>query len=80
MLLGGDGRRSGRGDFKEVSVIFVLLGGGKYRMLALLWILLFDFYMILCSRQIIYLNNCSVVKLKFDRCTSVLHNWDLSTC
>ena len=30
MLLGGDGGRSGRGDLKEVSFMFVLLGGGKY--------------------------------------------------
>ena len=68
------------GDLKEVIFLFVLLGGGKYRMLALLWILIFDFYMILCLRQIIYLNDFSVVKLKFDWCTSILHNWDLSTC
>ena len=57
MLLGGDGGGSGRGDLKEVIFMFVLLGGGKYRMLALIWILIFDFYMILCSRQIIYINN-----------------------
>ena len=37
------------GDPKEVSFMFVFLGGGKFRMLALLWILIFDFYMILCS-------------------------------
>ena len=80
MLLGGDWGGSGREDHKEVSFMFVLLNGDKYRMLALLWILIFDFYMILCSRQIIYLNNVSVVKLKFDWCTSILHKWDLSTC
>ena len=75
MVMGGEDG----GDLKEVSFMFVLLGGGKYRMLALLWILIFDFYMILCSSQIIYLNNLSVVKLCFDRRTSILHNWDLST-
>ena len=36
-----------RGDLKEVSFMLVLLGGGKYRMLALLWILIFHFDMIL---------------------------------
>ena len=80
MLLGGDGGGSGRRDLKEVSFTFVLLCGGNCRILALLWILIFDFYMILCSCQIIYLNNLSVVKLSFDRRTSILHNWDLSTC
>ena len=79
MLLGGDGGGSGRGDLKEVSFMIVLLGGGIYRMLALVWIPLFDFYMILCSRQIVYLNNVSVVMLSFDRRTSKIHNWDLST-
>ena len=54
---------SGRGDLKEVGVTIVLLGGGNHRMLALLWILIFDFYMILCAHQIIHLNNLSVVKL-----------------
>ena len=39
----------------------VLLGGGIYRALALLWILIFDFYMVLFFFQIIYLNDCSVV-------------------
>ena len=72
--------RSRRGDLKEVSFLFVLLGGGNYHMLALLRIPTFDLYMILCSRQIIYINNCSVVKLSFDRRSSILHNWDLSTC
>ena len=67
------------GDLREVIFMFVLLFGGNYRMLALLWILIFDLYMILCSCQIIYLNNVSVVKLSFDRPASILHNWDLST-
>ena len=80
MLLGGDGGGSGRGDLKEVSFMFVLLGDGNYCMLALLWILTFDFYMILYFRQIIYLNHLSVVKLSFDRRSSILYNWDLSTC
>ena len=73
MLLGGDLGGSGRGDLKEVSCMFVLLGGGKYRMLALLWILIFDFYMILCSGQIIYRNDFSVVTLSFDWRASILH-------
>ena len=60
--------------------MFVLLGGGNYRIFALLWILIFDFYMILCSRQIIYLNNLPVVNISFDRRTSILHSWDLSKC
>ena len=46
MFLGGDAGGSGRGDLKEVSFMFVLLGGGNYRMISLLWILIFDFYMI----------------------------------
>ena len=58
----------------------ILLGGGIYRMLALLWILIYDFCMILCSRQIIYLNDLSVVRFSFDRRAAILHNWDLSTC
>ena len=53
MLLGGDGAGSERGDIKEVSFMVVLLGAIIYPMLALLWILIFDFYMILCSRKII---------------------------
>ena len=80
MLLGGDGGGSGRGDLKEVDFVIVLLGGGNHRMLALLWILIFDFYMILCPHQIIHLNICSVVKLSFYRRTSILHTCDLSTC
>ena len=56
MLLGGDAGGSGRGDLKEVRFMVVLLGGGIYCTLILLWILIFDFYMILCSYQIIYLN------------------------
>ena len=79
MLLGGDGG-SGRRGLKEVSFMIVLLGGGNHRMLALLWILIFDFYMILYSRQIIHLNIVSVVKLSFCGRTSILYNWDLSTC
>ena len=55
MLLGGDGGGSGRVDLKEVSFMIVLLGGNKYRMLDLLWILIFDFYMISCFRQRIHL-------------------------
>ena len=53
--------------------IVVLLGGVVYCMLALLLILIFDFDMILCSRQIIYLHNCLVVRLSFDRRASILH-------
>ena len=56
-------RGSGRGDLKEVSFMYVLLGGGNYRMLALLRVLLFDFYMVFYSRQLICLNNVSVIKL-----------------
>ena len=78
MLLSGDGGE--RGDLKKVIFIFVLFYGGNYCMLALLRIPIFDLYMILCSRQITYLNNLSVVKLSFDRRASILHNWDLSTC
>ena len=78
MLLGGDAGGSGRGDFKEVMFMVVLLGGVIYHMLALLWILTFYIYTILCSHQMIYLNNYSVVGLSFDRSASILHNWDLS--
>ena len=67
MLLGGDGG-SGRRGLKEVSFMIVLLGGGSYCILALLWILISDFNMILCSRQIIYLNNLSVVKQRKGKC------------
>ena len=80
MTLGCDEGGSGRGYLKEVMFTVVLLGDGIYRTLALLLILIFDFYMILCSCQIIYLNNCSVLRLSFDRRASILHNWDLSTC
>ena len=69
-----------RGDHKEVRFVVVLLGGDIYRIHALLWILLFDFYMILYSRQIVYLNKYPVVRLSFDRRASILHNWVLSTC
>ena len=64
MLLGGDGGQSEREDLKEVSFMFVLLGDGNYRMIALLSILIFDLYMILCFRQIVYLNNCSVIMVR----------------
>ena len=76
VVMGG----SGRGDLKEMSFMVVLLGGGNSRMVDLLWIIIFDFYMILCSGQIIYLNDYSVVKLCFDRGASILHNWNISTC
>ena len=46
MLLGGNEGGSGRGGLKEVRFLVVLLDGGICRMLALLLILLFDFYMI----------------------------------
>ena len=49
-------------------------------MLALLWILIFDFYMILYSLQIIDLNIVSVIKLSFYQRTSILYKQDLSTC
>ena len=74
MLSGGDGGGSESGDLKEMGFMAVLFGESIYHMLARLWIPIFDFYMILHSRQIIYINDLSVVKLKFDRCTSILHN------
>ena len=80
MLLVGNEGGSGRSGLKEVRFVVVLLGGGIYLMLALLLILIFDFYMILCSRQIIYLNNVSVVKLSFDRRSTILYKWYLSAC
>ena len=80
MLLGGDGGVSGRGDLKEVSFMFVLLGGGKYCMIALFLIRIFDFYMILCSRQLMYLKYVSVVTLSFDWRNPILHKADLSAC
>ena len=40
MLLRADAGGSGRGGLKEVRFIVVLLGGGIYRMLAPLWILI----------------------------------------
>ena len=52
----------GGGQVSEVIFMFDLLCDGNYRILALLWILIFDLYMILCSRQIIYLNHLLVVK------------------
>ena len=60
--------------------MIVLLGGGNHCVLALLWILIFDFYMILCPHQIIHLNNLFSRKVNFYRRTSILHNCDLSTC
>ena len=80
MLLGGDAGGSGRGDLKEVRFMVVLLGDGIYRTLALLLILIFDFYMILCSLQIIFVNGFSVVKLSCERRSSILNHWDLSNC
>ena len=68
------------GGIKEVRYMVVLLGGGICRMLALLWILIFDLYMILCSRQIIYLNNYSFERFSFEKRASILYNWDLSPC
>ena len=38
------------GDLKEVRFVVILLGRFIYHVLALLWILIFDFYMILYSR------------------------------
>ena len=68
------------GDLNQMRLMFDLLGGDIYRTLALFWIPIFGFYMIVCSREtIIYLNNCSVARLSFDRCTSNLHKYDLST-
>ena len=72
MLLSDIG--GGVGDLKEVNYLFVLFYADNYCMLALLRIPIFDLYMILCSRQIIYLNNLAVVKLNFDRRVSILHN------
>ena len=43
MLLGGDAGGSGRGDLKEMMLMVILLGGGIYCTLALLWILIFEF-------------------------------------
>ena len=71
MLLGGNEGRSG--SLEEVRLIAVSLGGVICRILALLLIQIFHFYMILCSRQIIYLNDCLVVRLSFDRRASILH-------
>ena len=79
MLLSGDGG-GGRGNMKEVSSMILLLCGGVYRMLAPLWILILGFYVILCSLQIIYLNNVSGVKFSFDRRGSILHSVDIFTC
>ena len=43
MLLGGNAGRSGRGDLKEMRLMVVLLSGGIYCTLALLWIIIFEF-------------------------------------
>ena len=80
MLLRGDAEGSGRGYLEELRLMIVLLRRGMYCMLALLWILIFDFYMILCSYQIMKLNNCLVVRLSFDRRASIPHKWELSKC
>ena len=80
VILGGDEGGSEGGGLKEVTFVVVLLGGGIYRMLVLLLILIFDFYMILCSRQIIYLHHFSDVRISFDLRASILHSWDLSMC
>ena len=69
-----------RGDLKEVRLMVILLGGGIYPRLALFFIQIFDLYMILCSRQVIYLNKFSIVKLSFDGRAPIRHNWDLSIC
>ena len=79
MLLGGDAGEW-EGDLKEVGFMIVLLGGGNHRMRALLWILIFDFYMIVCPHQIIHLHHFSVVKLSSYRRTSILNSCDLSMC
>ena len=73
MLLGDNEGRSVSGSLEEVRLIAVSLGGVIYCMLALLLILIFHFYMILCSCQIIYLNDYLVVRLSFDRRASILH-------
>ena len=72
MLLGGDVGGSGMEDLKERRLMVVLLGVSIYGMLALLWIPIFDFHMILYSCQTIYLNNCSVIRLGFDWRASIL--------
>ena len=69
VLIGG----SGRGDLEDLRVVFVLLDGGIYCTLAMLWILIFVFFVILCSCQIIYLNICSVVRFSFDSRFSILY-------
>ena len=75
MSLGGDEGGSGREAVKEVIYMVVLLGGD----MCPLDTNVFDIYMISCSRQIVFLNFLSVIKLIFDRRTSILINWDLST-
>ena len=64
MLLVGDGG-GWEGHHMEVRFMVVLLGSGVYRILALLWILMFDFYMILYSRQLIYLIHFFSCKVKY---------------
>ena len=68
-------RGSGREDLEDLRVMFVLLDGGIYCTLTMLWILIFVFYMILCSCQRIYLNHCSVVRFSFDPHFSILYKW-----
>ena len=45
VLIGG----SGRENLEDLKIVFVLLGGGIYCTLALFWIPIFGFYMVLCS-------------------------------
>ena len=60
--------------------VAVLFGESIYHMLARLWIPIFDFYTLLHSRQIIYLNILSVVRSSFDWRALILHNREISTC
>ena len=73
MFLGVGVGGTGRGDLKEMRLMVVLLSGGIYHTLALFWIPIFDFFMILCSCQMIYLNNCAIIRLSVDRRASILH-------
>ena len=69
VLIGG----GGRGNLGDLRVLFVLLDGGISCTLAMLWILIFVFFVILCSFQIVYLNNCAVVRFSFDPHFSILY-------
>ena len=80
MLSGVDGGGSESGDLKEMRFMAVLFGESIYHMLARLWIPIFDFYTLLHSRQIIYLNILSVVRSSFDWRALILHNREISTC